>query len=98
MTGRKVTCGHSGGKVTCLRVPFIAPSAHKHGIADDDILHAFRNPIRNYDPGDEGLTMLVGPARDATLLEVGVVDSDDGPVIVHADIARQKFLPGKGNR
>jgi hypothetical protein len=79
-------------------VPFIAPSARKHGIADDDILHALRNPIRVYDPDDEGLTMLVGPARDAALLEVGVVDADDGPVIVHADIAREKFLRGKGSR
>lgn len=33
---------------------------------------------------DEGLTTLVGPDHAGNLLEVGVVDSDDGPVIVHA--------------
>lgn len=90
---RKVTCGPDGAKVTWLRVPDIAPSARKHGIADDDMRHALRHPIRVADLGD-GFTMFVGPARDATLLEVGVVDSDSGPVIIHADRARRKYLPG----
>ena len=78
-------------------VPFIADSARKHGVADEDILHAFRNPISSEDMGD-GFTMLVGPGRDATLLEVGVVDGNDGPVIVHADNARPKYLRGRRNR
>jgi hypothetical protein len=72
-------------------VPYIAPSARKHGISDDDMLHAFRNPIGAEDL-DEGLTMLIGPARDGALLEVGVADSSDGPVIIHADQARAKYL------
>jgi hypothetical protein len=93
---RKVTCDTSGGKVTWLRVPDIAPSARKHGIADDDMRHALRNPIRAADLGD-GLTMVVGPARDGALLEVGVADSDAGPVIVHAMRARAKFLT-RGDR
>lgn len=94
---RKVTCGLSGGKVTWLRVPDIASSARRHGIADDDMRHALRNPILVTEL-DDSLTMFTGPARDGTLLEVGVGDSDDGPVIIHADRARPKFLPGKGDR
>lgn len=73
-------------------MPVIAPSARKHGISGEDILHASRNPVRAEEL-DEGLTMLTGPARDGTLLEIGVADGDDGPVIVHADRARRKFLP-----
>jgi hypothetical protein len=89
--GRKVPCDTPGRKVTWLHVPHIAPSARKHGISDDDMLHAFRNPI-GVDYLDENLTMLIGPARDGALLEVGVADSADGPVIIHADRARAKYL------
>jgi hypothetical protein len=73
----------------------IANSARRHGIADDDMLHAVRNATGTGNLGD-GLTMFIGPARDATLLEVGVVDGDDGPVIVHALKARPKYLRWKG--
>ena len=71
--------------------PVLAPSAHRHGIDEDDTLHAFRNPIRAIDL-DDGLTMLIGPDRSGALLEVGVVDSEDGPVIVHSMFARPGFL------
>ena len=39
--------------------------------------------------------MIVGPDRTATLVEVGIVDSDRGPVIIHAfrGPARDKYLP-----
>jgi hypothetical protein len=29
--------------------PVILDSGRKHGIADDDMLHAYRNPIRVFD-------------------------------------------------
>jgi hypothetical protein len=77
-------------------VSVIAESARKHGFTDDDILHALRNPVRSYEPDDEGLTMITGPRPDGILLEVGVIDGDPGPVIVHAMRARAKFLPGGG--
>jgi hypothetical protein len=93
---RKETCRSSAGKVTWLRVQRIAPSARRHGIDDQDMLHAFRNPIR-VDHLDDDLTMFTGPARDGTLLEVGVAYSQDPPVIVHAMRARRKFLPGRGD-
>lgn len=75
----------------------IADSARRHDLVDDDILHAVRNAVAAEDL-DDGLTMFIGPARNATLLEVGVVDSEDGPVIVHAMAARAKYLRGRGDR
>ena len=70
--------------------PVIAPSAYKHGISRDDILHAYRNPIRVWDLGD-GFTMMVGPNRAAIILEVGYVEGDVAIVIVHAMLAREKL-------
>jgi hypothetical protein len=41
---------------------------------------------------DEELTMLIGAARDGSLLEVGVLGIDgDDPVVVHAMALRPKF-------
>jgi len=71
--------------------PIIAPSAFKHGLSREDILHAYRNPIRVWDLGD-GFTMMVGPNRAALVLEVGYVEGDVAIVIVHAMIAREKFM------
>jgi hypothetical protein len=71
----------------------IAQTARKHGIADEDMVHAIRNAIGQWQL-DDGFTMRVGPARDGDLLEVGVlgIDTDD-PVIVHAMRARPQYLP-----
>jgi hypothetical protein len=71
--------------------PVIAPSAHRHGVEDETILHAFNNPIRVEDL-EEGLTMLIGPDHAGNLYEIGVVSSSEGPVIVHAMPARRKYL------
>jgi hypothetical protein len=71
--------------------PIVTDSALKHGLAREAILHAFRNPIRAYDV-DDGFIMLIGPAPNADLLELGVVSGTEGPVIVHAMPARQRFL------
>ena len=41
---------------------------------------------------DEDLTMLIGPAPDGALLELGVLDLDrDDPVVIHAMPLRAKF-------
>jgi hypothetical protein len=69
----------------------IATSARKHGVSDDVIVHAFNNPVR-VENIDEGLTMLVGPDHAGNLYEIGVVTSDEGPVVVHAMAARDKYL------
>lgn len=69
----------------------IGEPARKHGIPDDDILHAVRYASRQVDRGD-GMVMLVGPARDGTPLEVGVLDIEgDDPVAIHAMPLRRKY-------
>jgi hypothetical protein len=71
--------------------PIIAASAYKHGVGPDDILHAYRNPIRARDLG-EGLTMVIGANPAGVIFEIGYVEGDDAVVIVHAMRARKKFL------
>ena len=55
------------------------------------MIHAFCNPIR-VESLDDGFTMFVGPDHAGNFLEVGVIDSERGPVIVHAMPARPKYL------
>lgn len=70
----------------------IAQTARRHGVADEDMLHAARNAIRRRK--DDQFTMLIGAARDGSLLEVGILDADsDDPVVIHAMPVRPKFLP-----
>ncbi len=41
---------------------------------------------------DEDLTMLIGPASDGTLLEVGVLDLEgEDAVVIHAMVLRRTF-------
>ncbi len=55
------------------------------------MLHAFNHPISVDDP-DDGFMMFVGADIAGNLLEIGVIDSADGPILVHAMPARPKFL------
>ncbi len=71
--------------------PLIVDSARGHGIDDDTILHAFNHPIL-VEELDDGFTMLIGADPAGNLLEIGVVGSDQGPVIVHAMVARPRYL------
>jgi len=65
--------------------------ARKHGIAEADIWHALRNAVRRV-AMDEKLSMLIGPAIDSALLEIGVLGIDgDDPVVIHAKELRGKF-------
>lgn len=58
--------------------------ARRHGVAEPDALHAVRNAMRRI-VMDEDLIMVIGPAVDGHLLEVGVLDLDgDDPVVIHA--------------
>jgi hypothetical protein len=70
---------------------WIGEPARKHRVIDTDILHAVRTAMRR-DVIDEDLTMLIGPASDGALLEIGVLDIDgDDLVVIHAMPLRQKF-------
>jgi len=70
--------------------PVILASVHKHGIEDEDMLHAYRNPIRVFDLG--GVVMLIGSDHEGRLLKVGVAEGEGIEFIVHAMPARSKFL------
>lgn len=71
--------------------PIIAGSARKHGVSDEDILHAYANPIRVFDL-DDGFTMVIGANLAAVIYEIGVIEGVTAAVIVHAMRARDKFL------
>jgi hypothetical protein len=70
--------------------PVIIASARKHGVTDEQILHAYRNPIRVLDFDD--LTMIVGTDDAGRPLEVGLVTAEGLEFIVHAMPARPKFM------
>ncbi|HXH59578.1 hypothetical protein [Iamia sp.] len=71
--------------------PVILAGARRHGISDDDMLHAHRHPIRVFLV--DGFTMIVGGDQSGQFLEVGVATSDEGiEFIVHAMTARPKYL------
>ena len=73
----------------------IGDPARRHGVDDDDIWHAVRNATRRIEM-DEDLTMLIGPARNGTPLEVGVLGlGSDDPVVTPCGC---KFFPliGRG--
>lgn len=64
------------------------PQDHVH---DDDMAPAFDHPVL-VDELDDGFTMFIGADRAGSLLEIGVIDTTDGPIIVHAMPARPKYL------
>lgn len=74
--------------------PVVLPSARRHGVADEDMLHALRNAVDAFaHQGRYGLTVYVGPARDeSTMLEIGVDDATAPLVVVHAMRARTRYL------
>lgn len=70
--------------------PLILASARKHGISDNDMLHAIRNFIRELSLDD--LVMFIGPDSSGRLIEVGVALVNHDVRIIHAMPARLKFL------
>ena len=70
--------------------PVVLVSARKHGIQDEDMLHAYRHPVRVFEVGD--LVMLIGGDRSGRLLEVGLTEAERIEFIVHAMPARSTFV------
>lgn len=70
--------------------PIIIATARRHGVHDDDILHAYRNPVRVLELDD--LVMLIGASRAGQLLEVGVSHAEGIDFVIHAMPARPKFI------
>lgn len=72
----------------------IEPSARKHDVHDEDMLHALRHHLQAFETDDPAVTMFIGPSTTGEPLEIGVVDDEDGVAIIHAMAARPKFLKG----
>jgi len=72
----------------------IEASVRKHGVTDEDMLHAIRHHWRAFETDDPSVTMFIGPSTTAQPLEVGVVIDDDGTSIIRAMAALTKFLKG----
>jgi hypothetical protein len=64
----------------------IHPSARRHGVVDDDILHAIERSLVVDDLGeDPDRWLVIGPDRSGNLLEVIVLVTAEGDeVIIHA--------------
>lgn len=82
--------------------PLILPSALKHGVSENDILHAWREsrgPVDiNYDR-DPPTYMYVGPGvSGAVWYEIGTASRSgyDVELIVHAMKARKRYLRKEG--
>jgi copper oxidase (laccase) domain-containing protein len=66
-------------------------SAQKHGICDADIEHAVKHALK-IDNQEEDLRLYLGPARNASLLEVvTTIYSDHMEVAIHAMAMRPKY-------
>jgi hypothetical protein len=64
----------------------IHASARRHGISDEDMLHAVANPLAVEDLGeDPDRWLVIGPDRAANLLEIVVLVTREGvEMIIHA--------------
>jgi hypothetical protein len=72
-------------------------SAHRHGVADEDIDHAVRQAMAIEDQ-DNDTRLYIGPSRSADLLEIVTIVRDDGSELaIHAMKMRpqyERLLPG----
>jgi hypothetical protein len=68
-------------------------SARKHGVADDEILHAIDHALALEDAGeDPDRWLLIGPDPAGNLLEVVVVITVEAePLVIHAMPIRDKY-------
>jgi hypothetical protein len=77
--------------VTDDEPPIVLHSAARHGVEEDDALHAWAFAVDAYVVGTS-MVMYIGPDRAGNLLEIGVVEWYEQLAIVHAMPARDKFL------
>ncbi len=79
----------------------INESARKHGVSDEDILHAVDQMLAECEVGDDDPPrrwLVLGPNRTGLMLELIVLVFDDGDeMVIHAMPMRTKYdelLPG----
>ena len=70
----------------------IEPSARKHGVRDEDMRHVFRHHWRRLETDDVARTVFIGPSTTGQPLELVVVCDEAGMAIIHAMVARRKYL------
>lgn len=77
-------------------------SANRHGVSDDDVIHAVTHEVVSVDlepDADPPKVLVVGPDRSGNLLEVMVLVLDDDRLLaIHAMRLRRQFyelLPGE---
>jgi len=69
----------------------IADSARKHGLSDEDILHAVAHPVAPIAASADRI-FFIGATQTGELLELVVLNpDDDDPAVIHADLCRPKF-------
>jgi hypothetical protein len=56
--------------------PIVLDSAARHGVAEEDALHAWASAVDVFTV-DAGMVMYIGPDRAGNLLEIGVVEWHD---------------------
>ena len=70
-------------------------SAFKHGVAEEDLRHAIDNALRWFDldpDSDPPKVLTIGPDRSGNLLEIIVLELDDGRwLVIHAMALRRSF-------
>ena len=74
----------------------IHSSARKHGIPDDDIVHAVEHVLAWVDLDEDSpqRILIIGPDRSGTLLEVVTLTFDNGrDLAIHAMQLRSKYHP-----
>jgi hypothetical protein len=65
-------------------------SARRHGVADEDIDHAYRQAVTWVQLGDDPPRYLVvGPDRSGNLLELVVIETDVSDLAIHAMALRR---------
>lgn len=75
-----------------IEEPVVVESAHRHGVAEADMLHVLRFAISHVRQDDD-MVMFIGPDRAGNLVEVGVVTWHGILAVVHAmSPAREKYL------
>lgn len=72
----------------------IAKGARKHGITDEEMLHAIRNHEKKFRQDDSIWLYIGASGRGVRMLEVAVLRTDDGDdVVIHAMPVRFKYWP-----
>lgn len=70
----------------------ILASACRHGVDAEDIQHALRQAaVIELIAEDPTRYLVLGPGRDAQLLELVVIDRPHGPAVMHAMPMRSKY-------